>query len=139
MTTVLVHAISDSASEDVALSYEITQESAEITVTGPWGTVTGQAHDGFAALEEVRLQLDQHGWRLAVAGARRNVICVGATRGMTRGTTVTRLLPGGGMEKLGLFDPIDPVQVASVDEQRQQLMVLNQRPKSSAEGSGTGG
>ena len=52
----------------------------QVAAVGPWGRITGHAADAFSALVEVRRALEIEGWRLAVAGARRDTYPSGMAR-----------------------------------------------------------
>lgn len=47
--------------------------SYTVRAEGPWGLVEAEAGDAFGALLRTRSQLEELGWLLAVAGARRDV------------------------------------------------------------------
>ena len=52
----------------------------QVAAVGSWGRITGHATDAFSALVEVRRILELQGWRLAVAGARRDTYPSGMAR-----------------------------------------------------------
>jgi hypothetical protein len=94
-------------------------ETYTVTVTGPWGEVSATAGDAFAALSDVRGRLEDRGWRLAVAGARRDVYPSGMAR-EAGGTRAYVLRPGQpSRETVYIFDGADERDIASVAEQEE--------------------
>ncbi|MFF3977700.1 type VII secretion system-associated protein [Streptomyces sp. NPDC001828] len=90
-----------------------------VRADGPWGSASATG-DLFGSLMEVRLQLEAHGWRLLVNGARPDVWQSGRLRssGSTRGY---RLHPGAGAapdDTVELFEEADAASVVPVAEHR---------------------
>lgn len=86
---------------------------------GPWGDVTARATDAFEALVRVRRSLDEQGWRLAVAGARRDTYPSAMARDMGGGLKVYVMVEGRpATELVDTFADAPPDLLATVAEQR---------------------
>jgi hypothetical protein len=94
-------------------------EGYRVEAEGPWGTVSATASDAFAALAEVRRDLEEQGWRLAVAGARRDTYPSGMARDMGGGLKVYVMVDGRpAVELVDTFADAPPGLLATVGEQR---------------------
>lgn len=101
----------------VTLTYTANPEGASrVAVAGPWGETEASAGDLFASLRAVRAELERSGWFLAVNGARRDVVCFGATRDMNLGGTVRRI-DGAGQQQYATFGAAPRPSIGTVAEQ----------------------
>jgi hypothetical protein len=103
------------------LDWKRVVEHFEVAATGPWGMVTASGDDAFSALTEVRQQLEDQGWFLAVNGARRDTYPSGMGRG-AGGLAVYEFRIG---ERAGAsvptFADADPDRVGTVSEQEDHF------------------
>ncbi len=76
------------------LAWKRVSDGFEVTATGPWGAVSGAADDAFSALVDVRQQLEDQGWFLAINGARRDTYPSGMLRDQAGGLAVYELRLG---------------------------------------------
>lgn len=89
-----------------------------VEAEGPWGKVSAAAADAFAALAGVRRDLEAQGWRLAVAGARRDTYPSGMARDMGGGLKVYVMVEGKpAVELVDTFADAPPELLATVAEQ----------------------
>lgn len=91
----------------------------ELVAHGPTGTHAATADDLFEALQMVRREIEPHGWRLAVNGARRDTWPSGMLRDQLDGAVVYVLPsdPRQVPEKVPTFGPAKDDLLATVDEQ----------------------
>jgi hypothetical protein len=90
--------------------------ASRVAVRGPWGEAEAAVGDLFTSLRTVRAELERAGWFLAVNGARRDVVCFGATRDMNLGGTVQRI-GGPGHHQLPTFAAAPRSAIGTVAEQ----------------------
>jgi hypothetical protein len=93
----------------------------EVTATGPWGAATAAGHDAFSALVDVRKQLEDQDWFLAINGARRDTYPSGMGRA-AGGLVVYELRLG---ERAGAtvptFADATPSSIGTVSEQKENF------------------
>lgn len=97
--------------------------ASRVAVSGPWGEAEAAVGDLFASLRAVRAELERTGWFLAVHGARRDVVCFGATRDMNLGGTVQRI-GGPGHHQFPTFGTAPRASIGTVDEQDRAAAVF---------------
>lgn len=85
-----------------------------------------EARDAFEALCLVREQLEPHGWRIGVAGARADVWPSGMARDQGGGLRAYRLTSQGVEGLVDTFEPVDPATVTTVVEQRAETERLHE-------------
>jgi hypothetical protein len=78
------------------------------------------ADDAFEALCIVREQLEPHGWRIGVVGAQLDVWPSGMARDQGGGLRAYRMTLEGAQDLVYTFEPVDPVTVTTVVEQRAE-------------------
>ncbi len=91
-------------------------DGSRVRVTGPWGEAEAAQGDLFDSLRAVRAELERDGWYLAVHGARRDVVCFGASRDMDLGETVQQI-GGPGNQRLATFGAARRASIGTVTEQ----------------------
>ena len=103
----------------------------ELVAHGPTGTHVATAADLFEALQMVRREIEQQGWRLAVNGARRDTWPSGMLRDQLGGAVVYVLPPEPRQlpEKLHTFGPADDDTLATVDEQEEAWETWKRLPR----------
>jgi hypothetical protein len=93
----------------------------QVAAVGPWGRITGHAADAFSALVEVRRALEIEGWRLAVAGARRDTYPSGMARS-SGGFRAYEMRPGRpASSTVDIFDDAPTELIGTVDEQEENF------------------
>jgi hypothetical protein len=94
-----------------------------VVLDGPTGRLETVDRDAFEALRGIRRRLDPTGWRIAVAGARRDATSSGMQRDQGQGLGVYLLVApkGSHLPSAGTFDPAPPDTVGTVDEQDAYL------------------
>jgi len=93
----------------------------QVTAAGPWGRITGHAADAFSALVEVRRALELEGWRLAVAGARRDTYPSGMARS-SGGLRAYEMWSGRpASSTVDIFDDAPTELIGTVDEQEESF------------------
>lgn len=109
----------ETATADVA--WQRVADRFEVTATGPWGTVAAAGDDAFSALVDVRQQLEDKGWFLAINGARRDTYPSGMGRA-AGGLVVYELRFG---ERAGTtvptFADATPSSIGTVSEQKEKF------------------
>ncbi len=90
-----------------------------VALDGPTGTIEVVDRDAFEAFRQIRRTLDPSGWRVAVAGARRDASSSGMQRDMLNGLAVYLHVepPGAKLPSAATFDPAPPETVGTVEEQ----------------------
>jgi hypothetical protein len=91
-----------------------------VALDGPTGRIEAVDRDAFEALRRIRSILDPTGWRVAVAGARRDAACSGMQRDQGQGLGVYLLVVPKGSPHLpsaGTFDPAPSYALGTVEEQ----------------------
>jgi hypothetical protein len=89
-----------------------------VILDSPVGTVSGDATDFFAALQEARRPLEAAGWLLAVQGARRGVWPSGMLREANgQSAYVLPADPNVRPDGVMIFDPAPPELVGTVEDQ----------------------
>jgi hypothetical protein len=81
---------------------------------------SAEADDAFAALCEIRCDLEREGWMLAIEGSRVRSYPSGMQRDQGGGLWVYRLEPGapaGRDSQRSIFDPVDVSECGTVAEQ----------------------
>lgn len=99
----------------------------QVTLDGPFGTVTGSGPDAFEALLRAREQVESHGWRLGLTGARADVWPSGMARDMGDGLVAYVLAADRAPTRADLvdvFSPADPREVTDVVGQRASTAAL---------------
>ena len=91
-----------------------------------------QAADAFEALCIIREQLEPHGWRVGVAGARADVWPSGMARDQGGGLRAYRLTSNGVEGLVDTFEPVDPASVTTVVEQRAETERLHEEIRRAA-------
>jgi hypothetical protein len=99
------------------IAYRVGGYGSTMTAKGPWGELTAEGQMGFDTLRELRLKLEELGWRLAVNGARLDVFCFGPVRNMTNGMYVSLMGDDRDDAHVALFGAADPRSIATVAEQ----------------------
>ena len=91
----------------------------ELVASGPTGRHAATADDLFDALRLVRLEIEPHGWRLVVNGARRDTWPSGMLRDQLDGGAVYVLPPDPKAvpQTVGTFDRAPEELLATVGEQ----------------------
>ena len=93
----------------------------QVAAVGSWGRITGHATDAFSALVEVRRILELQGWRLAVAGARRDTYPSGMARS-SGGFRAYEMRPGRpASSTVDIFDDAPTELIGTVDEQEENF------------------
>ena len=91
-----------------------------VELTGPFGIEQAIDESTFDALAVVRRRIEPDGWRVGVQGARRDTYPSGMQREAGGGDHICVLRIGEGViGTVDTFEPIDPEQAVSVDEQRR--------------------
>lgn len=80
-----------------------------------------RADDAFEALCRIRDELEPSGWRIGVAGAQRDVWPSGMSRDQGGGLVAYRMTAGGAAGIVDTFEPVDPVTVTTIAEQRAEV------------------
>ncbi|WP_112273561.1 hypothetical protein [Lentzea terrae] len=81
-------------------------------------TVSCTAGSTWGALLLARIELEQRGWHLAIAAARRDHTVLDPDR-QRESTTVSELTDAGRSAQPGIFQDADPSTIGTVDEQAQ--------------------
>jgi len=103
------------------LDWHYDEGKYQVTAAGPWGRSTGHAADAFSALVEVRRALELEGWRLAVAGARRDTYPSGMARS-SGGLQAYEMRPGRpASSTVDIFDDAPTELIGTVDEQEENF------------------
>ncbi len=103
------------------LDWHYDEGKYQVTAAGPWGRSTGHAADAFSALVEVRRALELEGWRLAVAGARRDTYPSGMARS-SGGLRAYEMRPGRpASSTVDIFDDAPTELIGTVDEQEENF------------------
>ena len=93
----------------------------QVAAVGSWGRITGHATDAFSALVEVRRILELQGWRLAVAGARRDTYPSGMARS-SGGLRAYEMRPGRpASSTVDIFGDAPTELIGTVDEQEENF------------------
>ena len=93
----------------------------QVAAVGPWGRIIGHAADAFSALVEVRRALELQGWRLAVAGARRDTYPSGMARS-SGGLRAYEMRPGSpASSTVDIFGDAPTELIGTVDEQEENF------------------
>jgi len=93
----------------------------QVAAVGSWGRITGHATDAFSALVEVRRILELQGWRLAVAGARRDTYPNGMARS-SGGLRAYEMRPGRpASSTVDIFGDAPTELIGTVDEQEENF------------------
>lgn len=82
--------------------------------------VQARARDAFEALCLVREQLEPLGWRIGVVGAQADVWPSGMARDQGQGLRAYRMTEERVGDLVDTFEPVDPVTVTTVVEQRAE-------------------
>ncbi len=103
----------------VLVARDLGDHRFELAVSGPIGDHAVIADDLFEALRLLRLEMERHGWRLAVQGARRDTWPSGMLRDQLDGGAVyvLPLDPKARPEAVATFDPAPQELLATVAEQ----------------------
>lgn len=91
---------------------------------GPDEVLVGTGPDMFDALIEIRRQLENDGWLIAVQGSRLNAYPSGMARDMGGGERIYVMYPGRAARLEDLVDTLaeaDPATLASVDDQKRYV------------------
>jgi len=93
----------------------------QVAAVGSWGRITGHTTDAFSALVEVRRILELQGWRLAVAGARRDTYPSGMARS-SGGLRAYEMRPGRpASSTVDIFGDAPTELIGTVDEQEENF------------------
>ena len=103
----------------------------ELVAEGPTGIHVATADDLFKALLVIRRDIEPHGWRLAVNGARRDTWPSGMLRDQLDGATVYVLPPDPHQlpETVATFDPAPEDLLATVAEQEASWEAWRRLPR----------
>lgn len=91
-----------------------------VDVSGPFGSVSAVGFDAFEALTQVRDQIEPAGWRLGIAGARRNVWPSGMARDMGSGLVAYALDEARAPTKDDLVDVFGLAELTDVTDVADQ-------------------
>ena len=124
---VSVEAINRTSGERTTIALQLVGTQGELrrcrlrACHGP-ATWTGEGADYFAALQEVRRELENNGWLLNCYGASKNVWPSAMARDMGQGLQAYRVRmgePGRRDDLVGIFETGEDVQPATVQEQAE--------------------
>ncbi len=103
----------------------------ELVADGPTGTHVATGDDLFEALRVVRRDVEPHGWRLAVNGARRDTWPSGMLRDRAAGASVYVLPPDPHRvpETVPTFGPAAEELLATVAEQEEAWEAWKRLPR----------
>jgi hypothetical protein len=94
---------------------------AGVDLSGPFGTEHAIELDAFEALLTIRRRIEPAGWRVAVQGARRDTYPSGMQRDQGGGQRIyVNFMGRKATETVATFDPADPDQVVTVEEQQAE-------------------
>lgn len=115
--------MADGSSGTYQMDYARVENDWRLDVSGPVvGSIRVRDTDVFACLVQLREMLEPAGVRLLCAGARRDVYPSGMSREMSGGVRAYRHVVGRHArhgDLVGIFDPAEPDDAATVAEQRR--------------------
>lgn len=116
-----IHVSRDGVAYDATIAWRTEDRLWVVAIDSPaFESVEARAHDAFEALCLVRDELEPHGWRIGVAGARADVWPSGMARDQGGGLRAYRMTEERVGDLVDTFEPVDPGTVTTVVEQRAE-------------------